>query len=70
MMLFGVPELISYISSIYTLEDGDVIFTGTPAGVGPVVPGDVITAGMVDETTGKTVSTIKFDVISRPKAKL
>jgi 2-keto-4-pentenoate hydratase/2-oxohepta-3-ene-1,7-dioic acid hydratase in catechol pathway len=33
-MVFGIPELIEYISSIFTLEPGDVISTGTPAGVG------------------------------------
>lgn len=41
-LLFGVPKLVSYISSAITLLPGDVIITGTPAGVGPVVPGDVV----------------------------
>lgn len=41
-LLFPVPELIAYISSIMTLEPGDVIATGTPAGVAPIVPGDVV----------------------------
>ena len=45
-MIFSVPYLISYISSIMTLETGDLILTGTPEGVGPVVPGQVITAGI------------------------
>ena len=40
-MLFSVPKLISFCSSIMTLEEGDVILTGTPAGVGPVVAGQV-----------------------------
>lgn len=39
-MIFGVAELISYISAIMTLLPGDVILTGTPAGVGPIVDGD------------------------------
>jgi 2-keto-4-pentenoate hydratase/2-oxohepta-3-ene-1,7-dioic acid hydratase in catechol pathway len=39
-LLFSVPELIQFISSIMTLEPGDVIATGTPAGVAPVMPGD------------------------------
>ena len=47
MMLTPVPVLIRYISSIMTLEPGDLILTGTPAGVGPVFPGDRITAGIV-----------------------
>jgi 2-keto-4-pentenoate hydratase/2-oxohepta-3-ene-1,7-dioic acid hydratase in catechol pathway len=41
-LLFGVPALVSFISSIMTLEPGDVIATGTPAGVAPVGPGDVM----------------------------
>lgn len=38
-MIVGVPELVSYVSGIFTLLPGDVILTGTPAGVGPVEPG-------------------------------
>jgi 2-keto-4-pentenoate hydratase/2-oxohepta-3-ene-1,7-dioic acid hydratase in catechol pathway len=41
-MAFSVPVLIAYISSIMTLEPGDVIATGTPAGVGPLQPGDMV----------------------------
>jgi 2-keto-4-pentenoate hydratase/2-oxohepta-3-ene-1,7-dioic acid hydratase in catechol pathway len=41
-MVFSIPFLISYISRIMTLEAGDVIATGTPAGVGPLRPGDVV----------------------------
>ena len=41
-LLFPVPILIAHISSIMTLEPGDVIATGTPAGVAPVTPGDRI----------------------------
>jgi 2-keto-4-pentenoate hydratase/2-oxohepta-3-ene-1,7-dioic acid hydratase in catechol pathway len=33
-LIFGVPELIAYLSSVFTLETGDIILTGTPAGVG------------------------------------
>jgi 2-keto-4-pentenoate hydratase/2-oxohepta-3-ene-1,7-dioic acid hydratase in catechol pathway len=40
LMLFPVPKLITYCSSIFTLEAGDLIFTGTPKGVGPVHHGD------------------------------
>lgn len=45
-MIFSVPYLISYISEYFTLEPNDVILTGTPAGVGPVVAGDIIKAGI------------------------
>jgi 2-keto-4-pentenoate hydratase/2-oxohepta-3-ene-1,7-dioic acid hydratase in catechol pathway len=41
-MIFGIPQLIEYISSIMTLEPGDIIATGTPAGVGPLVDGDEV----------------------------
>jgi 2-keto-4-pentenoate hydratase/2-oxohepta-3-ene-1,7-dioic acid hydratase in catechol pathway len=41
-LIFTVPELISYLSRIMTLEPGDIIMTGTPSGVSPMVPGDRI----------------------------
>lgn len=41
-LVFGVPELVAYISRVMTMLPGDVILTGTPVGVGPVVPGDVM----------------------------
>ena len=43
-MIFKVPEIISYISSIMTLEPGDIIATGTPSGVGRIENGDTIEA--------------------------
>lgn len=45
-MIFKIPFLISHISSIMTLLEGDVILTGTPPGVGPVRIGQKITAGI------------------------
>ena len=39
-MIWSVPDTIAYLSHYYRLEPGDLIFTGTPAGVGAVVPGD------------------------------
>ena len=41
-MVFGVAELVEYVSAVMTLLPGDVILTGTPSGVGPVQPGDVM----------------------------
>ncbi len=41
-MMFSIPRLVSYVSGIMTLEPGDVIATGTPEGVGPLVPGDMV----------------------------
>src|SRR6056297_4129782 len=39
-MVWSVPEIIAHLSCFYHLAPGDLIYTGTPAGVGPVVPGD------------------------------
>jgi 2-keto-4-pentenoate hydratase/2-oxohepta-3-ene-1,7-dioic acid hydratase in catechol pathway len=41
-MVFDVPAIVSYVSHVMTLLPGDVILTGTPAGVGPIVAGDVV----------------------------
>ena len=41
-MVFGPGDLLAYISGVMTLEPGDAVFTGTPSGVGPLVPGDVV----------------------------
>lgn len=43
-MIYPIPEIIAYVSSIFTLEEGDLIFTGTPEGVGQVCPGDTVEA--------------------------
>lgn len=45
-LILGVAELIEFASSFYTLHPGDVIITGTPEGVGPLVPGDVMKASI------------------------
>jgi len=45
-MTLGVAELIEMASSFYTLHPGDVIITGTPEGVSPIVPGDTIVAAI------------------------
>ncbi|MBA3044756.1 MAG: fumarylacetoacetate hydrolase family protein [Candidatus Thermoplasmatota archaeon] len=46
MMIYSIPEIISHISGIMTLEAGDIIATGTPEGVSRLVPGDAVTAGI------------------------
>lgn len=45
-MIFKPSELVQYLSSLMTLEEGDLIFTGTPKGVGKVNKGDVLNAGI------------------------
>ena len=46
-MVWSVPEIIAHLSGYYHLAPGDLVFTGTPAGVGPVVPGSHV-AGTID----------------------
>jgi len=45
-MVFSVRQLIAFASSVMTLEPGDLLFTGTPAGVGPLMPGDIVEANI------------------------
>jgi 2-keto-4-pentenoate hydratase/2-oxohepta-3-ene-1,7-dioic acid hydratase in catechol pathway len=45
-LIFPVPSLVSFVSSVVTLEPGDLIFTGTPAGVSPIRPGDVVSVSI------------------------
>lgn len=47
LMIHRIPEILSYMSRIFTLEPGDVILTGTPAGVGPIRAGDTVEAEVV-----------------------
>lgn len=52
-LIWPVADVIAFLSRLYTLQPGDLIYTGTPAGVGAVVPGDVITVtidGLSDTT--------------------
>lgn len=60
-LILGIPEIIEYASSFYTLHPGDIIFTGTPEGVGPVVGGDTI------RVTMQGIATVEVKVRS-PKA--
>jgi fumarylpyruvate hydrolase len=45
-LIWSVPEIVSHLSRFYRLEPGDLIYTGTPDGVGPVEPGDRITGSV------------------------
>jgi len=49
LMLWDFDEIISYVSQFFTLKKGDIIFSGTPAGVGPIVVGDVLEAYIQEE---------------------
>ena len=58
-MVFSVRQLIAYISSIMTLMPGDVILTGTPAGVSPLAPGDIV------EISIEGIGTLRNKVVSQ-----
>jgi 2-keto-4-pentenoate hydratase/2-oxohepta-3-ene-1,7-dioic acid hydratase in catechol pathway len=56
-MVFTVNQVIAFISSVMTLEPGDLIFTGTPAGVGPLKDGDEVTVEI--ERLGKLTNPVR-----------
>ena len=58
-LIFDIPTLVAYISAAFTLLPGDVILTGTPAGVGPIVAGDRV------EVTVEGIGTLDNRVVSR-----
>jgi len=57
--IFAVPELLSAISAAMTLEPGDLVLTGTPAGVGPLAPGDRVEVSA--EGLGVLANTVEVD---------
>lgn len=67
LLPYSVPALIENVSSIMKLEEGDIIMTGTPKGVGRVVPGETITCDLAVD--GKVLSQLTFPVIDRPNPK-
>ncbi|MEX0617575.1 MAG: fumarylacetoacetate hydrolase family protein [Pseudohongiellaceae bacterium] len=62
-MIWSVPEIIAELSTYYVLTPGDIIFSGTPAGVGPVKQGDRLEAGI----TG--IASLQCDIVA-PRAAL
>jgi acylpyruvate hydrolase len=60
-MIFRVEDVIAYLSTVYTLEPGDLIFTGTPEGVGQVFPGDVLRGSIqsIGEVSAEVVQEIR-----------
>lgn len=61
-MIFKIPKIIEYISSFLTLEKGDIIATGTPNGVGPILPGDIVEASI------EKIGTITHNVVLEGEA--
>ena len=45
-MIFSIPEIVEFVTSVMTLLPGDVILTGTPAGIGPMQAGDTVTVSI------------------------
>jgi 2-keto-4-pentenoate hydratase/2-oxohepta-3-ene-1,7-dioic acid hydratase in catechol pathway len=60
-MIFSVPTLIAYASSVMTLEPGALLMTGTPAGVGPLHPNDIV------EITIEGLGTLRSPVVAEPQ---
>jgi 2-keto-4-pentenoate hydratase/2-oxohepta-3-ene-1,7-dioic acid hydratase in catechol pathway len=60
-MVFTVPQLIAFVSSIMTLDPGDLILTGTPAGVGILGDGDEVTVDI------EGVGTLRNPVCGQPR---
>ncbi|EJL20780.1 fumarylacetoacetate hydrolase family protein [Brevibacillus sp. BC25] len=58
-VIFDLETIIAYISEHLGLDQGDVIYTGTPAGVGPVTDGDVLTLKWGEETWGQFMAKMK-----------
>jgi 2-keto-4-pentenoate hydratase/2-oxohepta-3-ene-1,7-dioic acid hydratase in catechol pathway len=63
LMVFAIPKLIAFISSIMTLEPGDLIATGTPAGVGRLTPGDTVEVEIQGPDT-RTLSRVGNPVVA------
>ncbi|KAI5825114.1 hypothetical protein K523DRAFT_314011 [Schizophyllum commune Tattone D] len=63
-MIFKIPRLIEHITSIMTLEEGDLVLTGTPSGVGPVNPGDKIECGLTN-ASGDELAALNFEAVQR-----
>ena len=62
-MVFAIPMLLAYISRIMTLEPGDVVATGTPAGVGTLSPGDEVEVELLGPG-GRSLSSVRNPVTS------
>lgn len=63
-MIFGIPELIEHVTSIMTLEEGDLLLTGTPSGVGEVKDGETMYCGLEDHS-GNLLEQLKINVANR-----
>ncbi|KAF2869263.1 hypothetical protein BDV95DRAFT_498103 [Massariosphaeria phaeospora] len=60
LMIFRIPRQLADISQVMTLEKGDIVLTGTPKGVGPVKPGDIMRAGL--KVNGRDIEEASIEV--------
>jgi len=58
-LLFKIPEILEFISRFFTMEPGDIIATGTPGGIGPIKPGDIVEATI--EKIGKLTNNVVLE---------
>ena len=59
-MHFKIDDIIAYASQFFTINEGDIILTGTPEGVGPIKPGDKVSGSLKEE--GKVLGKLLFEV--------
>lgn len=65
LMLFRLPRILSDISKVMDIEEGDIVLTGTPKGVGPVGTGDVMTAGLIVDGKEIEEARLRVPVVDR-----
>lgn len=65
LMIFKIPRILASISSVMTLEPGDIVLTGTPKGVGQIVPGDKVKATLSYDGSILPEATIEMDVAEK-----
>jgi acylpyruvate hydrolase len=63
LMLFNIPRMLSDISKVMALEEGDIILTGTPKGVGPMKGGDVVKCGLEVDNNEVVEARIEVEVV-------
>jgi len=63
-MVWSIPEMISILSQYNALEPGDLIFTGTPSGVGPIVQGDVVRGSLTHADSAFAFPSVQFRMVA------
>ena len=63
LMLFNIPRMLSDISKVMALEEGDIVLTGTPKGVGPLKGGDLVKCGLEADHTEVVEARMEVEVV-------